>query len=319
MIFGPHLAEAVALFNAGKFEDCMRTCDRLLNSENHDQGTVYLAALAAQNIGNFSSARDYLNRIAGKADNQEIVALHAFVDQSLAALDRIPPPLKDSQWLEGKTALRIGGRVRLLDDFFRQVRKLIDVNATTTRFGQENRIDILCDAHSLKELEDASVDVVASSHTIEHLVNPLLALKEWGRVLKPGGHIYSVIPNYRLTFDHRRQLTTLEHLVADLASGSTAPDWFHIVEFLRNHDCEKDLVFKGDKERHMKEFIDAPHLHTHYHVFDLPLSYAMHEYCGFKTLSCFESEISIHYAGIKPAQATVSPVLGSIPAPAGRP
>ena len=299
MIFGPHLSEAVALFNSGNFEQCLAACDRLLKGGNPDQGTGYLAALTAQNSGDFRAAKNYLDRITDSAGNQEIVTLKAFIDQSLTALEKIPAPVRDENWYEDKTVLRIGGRVRLLDAFFAHAEKLIDVNATETRFGQKNKIDILCDAHHLAELADASVDVIASSHTIEHLVNPLLALNEWKRVLKPGGYVYSVIPNYKLTFDHRRELTSLEHLVADLESGKTTPDWFHIVEFLRNHDCDKDLVFKGDKERHFKEFMDAPHLHTHYHVFDLPLSYAIHEYCGFKTMACFESEISIHHVGTR--------------------
>lgn len=299
MIFGPHLTEAVALFNSGNFDQCLAVCDRLLNENNRDQGTGYLASLTAQNSGDFRTAKNYLDQIAESAGNQEIATLKAFIDESLTALEKIPEALTNHRWFEDKSVLRIGGRVRLLDTYFSHAERLIDVNATESRFGQKNKTDILCDAHRLPELAAASVDVIASSHTIEHLVNPLLALTEWNRVLKPGGYLYSAIPNYKQTFDHRRELTSLEHLVADYELGSTAPDWFHIVEFLRNHDCEKDLVFKGDKERHFKEFMDAPHLHTHYHVFDLPLSYAIHEYCGFKTLACFESEITIHYVGMK--------------------
>src|SRR5690349_20612939 len=44
---------------------------------------------------------------------------------------------------------------------------------------------------------DNSLDYVASSHVLEHLANPIAALREWYRVIKPGGHVYMVVPDRR--------------------------------------------------------------------------------------------------------------------------
>lgn len=300
MIFGAHLSVAVERFNAGRYAEACQECEKYLHISPGDGPAIYLGALAAQNLGDFSAAKQFLLQAGSASSDNEIASLSVHVDQSIDALARLPAELTTEGVFAEKVVLRIGGRVRLLDRLIDSAQKVIDTNATAVRLGQANRVDILRDAHQIPEVESDSVDVVASSHTIEHLVNPLLALTEWHRTLRQGGYIYSVVPNYIHTFDHRRKVTDLEHLVADLNTRSTAPDWPHIVEFLRNHDCDRDLVFKGDKQRHFDEFMKAPHLHTHYHVFDLPLVFAMHEYCGFKTQACFESEISVHYVGRKP-------------------
>jgi SAM-dependent methyltransferase len=58
-------------------------------------------------------------------------------------------------------------------------------------------------------------DFVLSSHMLEHTANPLQALVEWRRVLKPGGPLFLVVPARDGAFDHRRPITTMAHLVED--------------------------------------------------------------------------------------------------------
>jgi SAM-dependent methyltransferase len=42
---------------------------------------------------------------------------------------------------------------------------------------------------------DDSVDFVHSSHCLEHMRDPVEALQNWFRVLRPGGHMVCVIPD----------------------------------------------------------------------------------------------------------------------------
>lgn len=51
--------------------------------------------------------------------------------------------------------------------------------------------DIQAIAHA-----DASFDTVISCETIEHVPDPALAVRELGRVLKPGGRLFLSTPNY---------------------------------------------------------------------------------------------------------------------------
>ena len=81
------------------------------------------------------------------------------------------------------------------------------------------------DAQLLAGVSDESLDFVHSSHCLEHMVDPRIALDHWIRVLKPGGHLVIVVPDEDLyeqgvfpsTFntDHKWTFT-----IAKLASWS---------------------------------------------------------------------------------------------------
>jgi SAM-dependent methyltransferase len=60
-------------------------------------------------------------------------------------------------------------------------------------------------------------DFVLSSHLLEHLSDPIGALKEWHRVLAPGGTLFLRVPDKRGTFDKDRGRTSLAHLLQDHA------------------------------------------------------------------------------------------------------
>lgn len=59
--------------------------------------------------------------------------------------------------------------------------------------GAVASIDLAADAECLP-LAGNSVDFVVHSHVWEHLPNPLRALEEWVRVVKPGGFIFAIVP-----------------------------------------------------------------------------------------------------------------------------
>lgn len=54
------------------------------------------------------------------------------------------------------------------------------------------------DAQYLKSLNDRSFDAVYSSHCLEHMVDVDESIKNWSRVLKDGGALYVVVPDYLL-------------------------------------------------------------------------------------------------------------------------
>jgi SAM-dependent methyltransferase len=81
------------------------------------------------------------------------------------------------------------------------------------------------DAQTLDGVADESLDFVHSSHCLEHMREPAVALGHWTRVLKPGGHLVIIVPDEDLyeqgvfpsTFntDHKWTFT-----IAKLASWS---------------------------------------------------------------------------------------------------
>lgn len=89
---------------------------------------------------------------------------------------------------------------------------------------------IIGDAETLENIADRKYDFLISAHVIEHMRNPLASLREWCRVLKPGGLLYLVVPDKRVTFDKQRVRTTLEHIIADYQSPSRERDFEHFLD-----------------------------------------------------------------------------------------
>ena len=82
--------------------------------------------------------------------------------------------------------------------------------------------DVIDDGETLGSVEDGSVDFVIANHLIEHCQDPIGTLKAFARVLTPDGVLYMAVPDARETFDRRRPLTSLEHIVRDHVEG---PGW----------------------------------------------------------------------------------------------
>src|SRR5207245_973203 len=70
---------------------------------------------------------------------------------------------------------------------------------------------VLASAEDLSVVQTGSEDFVACNHVLEHMRNPLRALQEWLRVLRPGGHLYVSIPDRSNPHDRLRDLTPFGH------------------------------------------------------------------------------------------------------------
>lgn len=88
--------------------------------------------------------------------------------------------------------------------------------------GKALKVDIVANGDDIP-LPDKSQDFIVSSHVIEHFTNPIKALIEWDRLVKPGGIIFMIVPHKERTFDKQRENTPLEHLIEDFEKGNTLP------------------------------------------------------------------------------------------------
>jgi SAM-dependent methyltransferase len=66
--------------------------------------------------------------------------------------------------------------------------------------------------------KDGTLDYVVSSHVIEHFFDPVKALKEWYRVIRPGGYVFIIAPHRDRTFDRHREVTPVDELL-DRSAG----------------------------------------------------------------------------------------------------
>ena len=81
---------------------------------------------------------------------------------------------------------------------------------------------------------DESFEFVLSEHVLEHLGNPVKAIKEWKRILKPKGKIFLFLPHKDRTFDRNRQRTELTHLFDDYSKHILDIDNTHLGDWISN-------------------------------------------------------------------------------------
>lgn len=143
----------------------------------------------------------------------------------------------------------------------------------------------VAEATDLKMIPDQTYDFVISCHALEHTANPLRALKECVRTLKDNGAIVLVLPHKAETFDHRRPVTALRHLIEDLQKNTKENDMTHLPEILELTDVDRDwaiLDFNDFKQRCEKNFQNRC---IHHHVFTTSLVVQMFGYVGMQVLS----------------------------------
>jgi SAM-dependent methyltransferase len=153
----------------------------------------------------------------------------------------------------------------------------------------------VAEASDLGFVPDGTYDFVLSSHMLEHSANPLKVLREWLRLLKPGGALFLVLPHRDGTFDHRRPVTSLQHLVEDFERQMGEDDLTHLPEILELHDLRRDPeagafnTFKARSERNLDN------RGLHHHVFDTRLAVELLDYLGLQ-IRAVESTYPFHIA-----------------------
>ena len=75
------------------------------------------------------------------------------------------------------------------------------------------------DAQTFAGVANDSLDFVISAHVIEHLRDPIGAIVNAIRVLRPAGVFLLAVPDMRLTFDRRRPETSVGHALRDYGDG----------------------------------------------------------------------------------------------------
>jgi len=148
------------------------------------------------------------------------------------------------------------------------------------------------EASNLEFIRDSSYDFVLSSHCIEHLSNPIQGLSEWIRTLKQDGLLVLVAPHKDGTFDHRRPVTSLEHLIQDFDNQVDEGDLTHLEEILKLHDLSKDLGaddFQSFQERSER---NRENRCLHHHVFDTRL---LVELVNYMELQILDVELFLPY------------------------
>jgi len=167
---------------------------------------------------------------------------------------------------------QIGGVTRT---FFDDSKKLVRFNTHDWRSGsgsEDSSEYVRIEKGTVLPWSDDYFDVAASRHVLEHISNPIAAIIEWTRVLKPGGCLFISVPDRRKTKEHRRKLTAFEHFIEDFKNNVPEFDPSHEPE-IRQAGCG---IIQHDR-------YENPHIH--YHTYEIETLSRLLSYCGLELVS----------------------------------
>ena len=158
-------------------------------------------------------------------------------------------------------------------------------SSSLSRFGSGFGKQLIVDASDCSAIPSEAYDFVAASHALEHVANPLRALQEWKRIVKPGGTILLVLPHKANTFDHRRPFTTFDHIRADYESKVTEADLTHMEEILELHDLNLDPPAGSLEQFRARCLQNSLKRAMHHHVFSPHLIVKMFSFLDMRILN----------------------------------
>lgn len=183
-----------------------------------------------------SAVRDYmLLTLANRNElNESIVStrneLNEFITFFKDTLPKTPVVCRSAladKYLKGLRGIEIGGatyanfglntiNIDFTDSLENDVR-LHEIKNGLVPF----KVDIVSPGDDLPFKEN-TFDFILNSHVFEHFFDPIKALKEWMRVIRPGGYVFMIVPHKERTFDKDRERTPLQELI-DRHEGNIKP------------------------------------------------------------------------------------------------
>lgn len=184
------------------------------------------------------------------------------------------------QYFKNKTGIEIGGPTELFSYIYDDCKACDGVDfcvhtvwrtLETKEFKYADKLlgqSFIMEATDMQQIEDESYDFVLSSNNLEHIANPLKALREFSRVVKKGGAVLVLVPMKDRCFDHNRNYTTFEHLTEDFFNGIGENDLTHLDEIIEKHDYDMDVACGGKDKFIKRAKKNAENRCLHHHVFD---------------------------------------------------
>lgn len=215
--------------------------------------------------GQYWDSRDHTDAI-----NNALIAKHGFMDWFLTINDALPSVEEKHNYIateenfaldelseeieHGKTLdLGCGGKK------IHPKAVGVDIRPNGTLGVGYNSVhpsvgDVSCDVVDLSPFPDKSVDGILAKHLIEHIIRPIPALKEWARVLKDGGKLVIIVPDWRyceaMACDPSHVAAYTPDSLNDIIESSGCFKVSRVSEFSPGYvfgiSCEKITAFKKE-------------------------------------------------------------------------
>ncbi len=158
-----------------------------------------------------------------------------------------------------------------------KIKEGVNYNYYKNLFG----FQYIAEGSDLSLLKDNQFDFLLSSHSLEHIANPIKALNHWRRVLKESGRLVLILPDSSVTFDRKRPITKLEHLIEDYNNNVEEDDDTHFNEVIDLHDMDLDKALGSREILKERTIQNLSYRAVHHHVFNFELIKDLLSYTGF--------------------------------------
>jgi len=147
-------------------------------------------------------------------------------------------------------------------------------------------VDVVDDGERLETIPPESQDFIVANHFLEHCQNPIGTIETHLGKLKPGGVLFYAVPDKRYTFDFRRPVTPIEHMIADYEQGPERSRSEHYEEWVRlvldrpaDGEEGQGEEWVAAQQRHLEETDYSIHFHVWTQAEFLDLILACRERC----------------------------------------
>jgi len=204
------------------------------------------------------------------------------------------------KFLADKNVFEIGGPSGLLRFVYNKLKSLdvLNIPISMEKHSQVGKIDgtmYLGDATEEIHLKKITkrYDAIITSHTLEHIANPIRALSMWRELLVDGGVIVNILPNKDMCWDRNREYTSLDHLLDDFSNNISENDLTHLNE----SSCmleTRPRYYEDVGEDNSSRII-------HHHCFNIDTLSKIHEFNNnYRTECCYiadDDNLQLIYVG----------------------
>jgi predicted SAM-dependent methyltransferase len=173
--------------------------------------------------------------------------------------------------------LQVDAKVKNLDYLDTKTLKEKYKNDKNINLNDLWEVDIISQAWDLSEIESNSLDFVMSSHVLEHLPNPGVAIQEWIRAVKSGGTVFFIVPDMRYCFDKKRKLTSQSDLIDKYNSKNNTVSYETYDEFVKMTSGVDGRPKEKNQEELIKKMYEEQ-ANIHVHTF---IDTSIAEFCNF--------------------------------------
>lgn len=147
--------------------------------------------------------------------------------------------------------------------------------------------DIIDNGDELTTISDNAYDFCISNHVLEHLEDPIKALSNWMRILKPRGLLFLSIPLPYNIVDQNRQPTPISHIIEDFGLMVRDREIYakkrhnHFLDFVRSTNVSESAndAFINSKTSELMSM----NYSIHFHVFSEETLLQMIEFVSKKS------------------------------------